>query len=174
MASICIDSNDFKVDPSNGRLQLKPVYYQTPATNFDHLLSGANGVYEQITELNGLTIGVAGIYDLNWTGVGNANNTSTAPGNIVNTSCACAVYQNGVLIPNTETRMMLNSQGSSTVDQPALQLHASGSGHRVIQCAAGDVLTLWAQRNSVGGTDTHILSSGGGRSRISAVRRGSA
>lgn len=171
--SICVDSSDFRVDPVNNRLKLKPTYYQTPANNFVRTLSGTAGIYEQVTELPGLVIPTAGIYLIGWSGCGNATNTAASPGNIVSTSCACAVYQNGVLIPDTETRMMLNSQGTSTVDQPSLQLHGTGSGQQIIQCAAGDTLTLWAQRNSDPGTTTQILSSSGGRSRITATRIGS-
>lgn len=174
MVSICVDQTDFKVDPSNGRLQIKPTYYQTPAVGFTHVLSGAQDVYEQVTELTGLTIPTAGIYEIGWTGVGNATITGAGPGTIVAVAAACAVYQNGVLIPNTETRMILNSQGSPTTDQPALQLHASGSGTRVIQCAAGDVLTMWAKRVADAGTTTQILSNNAGRTRIAAVRLGSA
>lgn len=174
MASICIDSNDFKVDPTNGRLQRKVTYYQTAVATFTHALSGVQDVYEQVTELTGLTIPVAGLYELGWTGVGNATITSAGAGTVVAVAAACAVYQNGVLIPNTETRMILNSQGSPTTQEPALQLHASGSGIRVIQCAAGDVLTMWAKRVADAGTTTDIHSDNAGRTRITAIRLGSA
>lgn len=166
--SICVDDDDF--DVVGGQLELKPQFAQSVPANFTHVLGGAPDVYEQIAELPSVIITVEGTYLVTMDAHGNATNTAAAPGTVVGTSVAAAIYKNGALIPNTETRLITNIQGSSTVDQPALQLHATGSASRVVTLLVGDTLQVWGSRNADPGTTCQILSNSTGRTRITATR----
>lgn len=170
MASVCVDNDDF--DVVDGRLKLKPTFVQSVAANFVHVLDGAADVYEQIGELPTVIIPVDGTYLVSFEAHGNATNTAAIPGTVVGTSVAAALYKNGALLGNTETRLITNIQGSSTVDQPALQLHATGAATRVATFAAGDTLQVWGSRNADAGTTCQIVSNSTGRTRITAVRLG--
>lgn len=170
MATACADLTDFKTD--GGLLKLRTHYAQTPAASFAHVLDGPQNTFEEITELGELDITVPGFYEVTFDAQGNATNTSAAPGAVVATTATAALFRNGALVPNTETMLQLNSQGSSTVDQPALQMRGTGSATQVVQLAAGDKLTVWGKRNSDPGTTTEIVSNSNGRTRITAVRIG--
>lgn len=170
--TVCVDANDFQTDP-NGRLQLNPSITQTASLTFTHTLGGVN-TFEEITELGDLIVPLDGLYEVTFDAQGNATNTPAAPGNIVATAATAALYKNDVFVPNTETMLQLNSQGSSTVDQPALQMRGTGSCTVPVQCVAGDRLSLYGKRNSDAGTTTQIVSNSNGRTRITATRLGSA
>lgn len=173
MVNVCVDNDDF--DVVGGRLELKTTFVQSAATNFTHVLDGATDVPEQIGELASVIIATAGWYLVNYAIHGNATITPAAPGISVSASAAGYLYRNGVLVPNTETRVVTLIQGAPTPaggEEPALQSHATGSGGVVVALGAGDTLQIWGSRNSDPGTTTQILSSGTGRTRISALRLG--
>lgn len=173
MVNVCVDDLDFRTDEF-GRLQLNPIYAQTAVATFTHTLTGSAGVYEDISELPDLAVPETGLYLVTFAAHGNATNTAASPGTVVGTAVSAALYKNDVLVPNTETTLEINSQGSSSVDQPALQLHGSGSCSQVLSLVKGDLLEIWAARNSDPGTTTQVLSNSQGRCRITALRLGSA
>lgn len=162
---------DFTLAGSTVSGDLKPVFAQTAAVTFAHTLTGVD-TYQDINEVPDLTITVPGTYLVTADAVGNA--TITEGVSVVNAAAAFALFKNGVIVPNTETRLILNSQSLPDPgdQEPALQLHASGSVSRYVTCVAGDDFQIYAKRNSVEGTTTQILSNANGRSRISAHRIG--
>lgn len=168
--TVCVDDRDFQTDP-NGRLQLNATAVMTAGATFTHTLGGTN-VFEEITELGDLILPEDGLYEVTFDAQGNATNTPAGPGTIVATAATAALYKNDVFVANTETMLQLNSQGSSTVDQPALQMRGTGSCTVTVQCVAGDRLSLYGKRNSDAGTTTQIVSNSNGRTRITAVRLG--
>lgn len=171
--AICVNQDDFQVDPVTGQLELRPRFVQSPALAFTHLLDGAANVFEKITEIPNLVLPAAGLWVVTMDVRGNATNTPAAPGIVVNTSAFAQLRLNDVLVPGSETMLQLNSQGVATTQEPALQLHGTGSATRVVSAAAGATLSVWGARASDAGTNTEILSSPSGRSRITAWRIGS-
>lgn len=170
--TVCADSTDFSVDSDNGRLMLNPHYAQNNPEAFTFVLDGDQDTFEKVTDFDDVIVPVDGYYFLSADAHGNATITSAAPGTLVGAQCSFQVRRNNSAIAGTETMIQLNSQGSSTVDQPALQLHGSGSCSRVVFLSAGDALSLWAKRNSDLGTTTTIVSDTQGRCRITLVRFG--
>lgn len=170
--TVCVDENDFQTDP-NGRLQLNPTVVQSGAVTFTHTLGGVN-TFEEITELGDVVAPVAGLYEVTFDAHGNATNTPAAPGTIVSTSITACLAKNDVLVANSEAMLQLNSQGTSTVDQPALQMHGAGSCTLPLQLAAGDRISLYGKRNSSAGTTSQVVSDSSGRCRITLIRLGSA
>jgi hypothetical protein len=171
VASICIDNNDFKVDPVNGRLELNHHFVQNNVETFaPHVLNGAQDVFEKIVAFDDVVIPVDGYYIVTMDARGNATITSASPGTIVAASVSAQLRVNNVAVAGTETMLITNSQGSSTVDQPALQLHGTGSCTRTLFLTAGQALSLWGKRNADPGTTTSILSDDDGRCRITATR----
>lgn len=146
-------------------------FVQSAAVSFSHTLSGV-GVYEDISEVPDITIAVDGVYEVTAEAAGNATITSAIAGTAVAASVSLALYKNNVLVPNSETRAILNSQGSPTTAEPALQLHGSGSVTRYVTCVAGDTFQLYGARVSDAGTTSQIVSGTTGRSRLSAHRIG--
>lgn len=162
---------DFTLAGSTVSGDLKSVFVQSSAVSFTHTLTGTS-TFQDINEVPDLIIPADGVYDVMAEGVGNATITAAAPGDVVGAAVTLALYKNNVLVPNSETRCMLNSQGSSTAQQPALQLHGTGTARRLVSCVAGDTFQMYASRNSVAGTTSQIVSGSDGRSRLSAHRIG--
>lgn len=172
MANACVDANDFQTD-SGGRLQLNPEYLQTPTLTFTRTLGGAANVYAQIPDIAPLAVVVPGLYLVSWDAHGNATNNPNSPGTPINSCALAGLGLNGALVGGSETMLALNSLGGSpSIAVPALQIHGSGSGSRVIQLAAGDLLSMFGARSSDAGTNTEMISNNQGRCRITAVRIG--
>ena len=150
----------------------KAVFFETAAVAFTRTLSGTADVYEEVTELPDLQLTTPGRYIVAYEATGNATITSAGAGVTVAAACAMALYKNGVLVSNSETRLTLNSQGQATTTEPALQIHGSGTGLAVVTSDGDDLFTIWAARNSVAGTTTTIISNSNGRTRIRAWRIG--
>jgi hypothetical protein len=157
-------------DPRIISADTKAVFFQTAAVIFTRTLSGTADVYEEVTELPDLQLTTPGTYIVAYEAVGNA--TITAGTSAVSAACAMALYKNGALVANSETRLILNSEGLPTTTEPALQLHASGTGIAVVTSDGDDLFTIWAARNSAAGTTTTIISNTNGRTRIRAWRIG--
>jgi hypothetical protein len=174
-STACADSNDFQTD-SGGRLQLNPEGLQTALTTFARTIPGAANVYSEIltTEVSHLTVVVPGKYIVNWDAHANVVITSAAAGIGVSASASVAISLNhGGIIGGTETLCQTNIQGAAVTTEPALQLHGSGSGTRIMDLVAGDVISMYMSRNSDPGTTSEILSNGQGRTRITMWRIGS-
>ena len=146
------------------------VSYQTAVATFSKTLTGASGTFEEITEIPDLVIVEPGVYLVEWDMHGQATNTAAGAGTPVNTAAMGALYKNDVLVPNSETMLMLNTQGNAVTAEPALQLRSTGSGKQIVTCAANDILELWAARSSSAGTTTTIESGTLGRTRLVATR----
>ena len=162
---------DFTLAGSTVSGDLKSVFVQSSAVSFTHTLGGV-GTFQDINEVPDLLIPVDGVYDVMAEAAGNATITPAAPGIVVGAEVSLALFKNNVIVPNSETQCILNSQGSSSADQPALQLHGTGAVRRLVTCVAGDTFQLYASRNSVAGTTSQIISASDGRSRLSAHRIG--
>lgn len=174
VASVCADATDFTTDDSNGRLKLNPHFRQNDVEAFTFTLNGAQNVFEQVTTFDDVIVPVSGYYILNGEAHGNATITSATPGTVVVAECSFQLRRNNSPIAGTETMLISNQQGSSSVDQPALQLHGSGSCTRAVFLNAGDRISIWAKRNSDAGTTTEIISDDRGRCRVTLVRFGGA
>lgn len=164
---------DFTLAGSTVSGDVNAVFAQTAAVTFAHTLGGV-GTYQDINEVPDLVIPEDGFYEVTATAVGNATITSAGPGTVVNASVSMALYKNNVIVPNTETRLIENTQGAPVPGEtePALQLHSSGTVSRIVSCAAGDTFQIYGARVSDPGTTSQIISNGNGRSRISAHRIG--
>jgi hypothetical protein len=151
---------------------VKAVFLQTSAATWTHTIAAASGTWEKITELPNLTATVPGLYWVTADAVANVTIPANAGGS--NSAAAASIYlaKNDGMVPNTETRVNLESQSNPTTAQPALQLHGTGSVSRMVQLAAGDYLSLWTQRASTASATTEILSNNVGRTRITAHRIG--
>lgn len=171
-ASVCADDTDFAVDDTNGRLKLNPHFVQNNPEAFVFTLDGDQDTFEKVVDFDDVIIPVDGYYFVTMDVHGNATITSATPGTTVNAQISAQLRVNNSPIAGTETMVQLNSQGSSTVDQPALQLHGSGSASRAVFLSAGARLSIWAKRNSDPGTTTTVVSDTQGRCRITAVRFG--
>jgi len=167
------DGIDFTLSGSTVSGDLKAVFAQTAAVTFAHTLGGV-GTYQDINEVPDLVIPADGVYLVTAEAAGNATITQASPGTVVNASVSMALFKNNVIVPNTETRVILNTQGAPVAGEtePALQLHGSGSVSRYVSCVAGDTFQLYGARSSDPGTTSQILSNNLGRSRISAHRIG--
>ena len=164
---------DFTLTGSTVSGDLNAVFAQTAAVTFSHTL-GFVGTYQDINEVPDLVIPADGFYEVVAEAAGDATITPAGAGTVVNASVSMALYKNNVIVPNTETRLILNVQGAPSPGEtePALQLHGSGSVSRIVSCAAGDTFQIYGARVSDPGTTSRILSDGFGRSRISAHRIG--
>jgi hypothetical protein len=173
MANACVDPNDFQTD-TGGRLQLNPEALQTGLTTFTRTLGGAANVYSEIitAEVNWLTVVVPGKYVVSWDAHVNATITSAGAGIGVSASGSAAIGKNHALVGGTETMCQTVIQGGATTTEPALQVHGSGSGSRVMDLVAGDIISMFASRNSDPGTTTELISNTQGRCRITMWRIG--
>lgn len=160
-------------DPGDPRIisgDLKPVWYQTAPVIFTRNLAGAADVYEQVTELPALTLPVAGLYivAMDVCGVATITGTTAALG----ASVSAQLRRDGVLVPNTETRISAVSQGVASTAEPALGVTATGTAIDAVQSDGTTQLTVWASRNVGGASTAAILSNAVGRTRITAWRIG--
>lgn len=174
VASVCADSTDFTVDDGNGRLKLNPHFAQNNPVSFVFTLDGDQDTFEKVTSFPDVVVPVDGYYYLTSDAHANATITQATPGTPVNAQASSQIRRNNSPISGTETQLMLNSQGGPVPGEtePALQLHASGSCSRVVFLSAGDLISLWAKRNSDLGTTTEIVSNTQGRCRITLMRFG--
>ena len=172
MANVCVDPKDFQTD-AGGKLQLNPEFLQTPTLTFTRLLTGTANTYAIVPDIAPLVVVVPGIYVVTWDAHGNATNIPNTPGTSVNTSVSSALGLNGTMVGGTETMLMQNVLGGSpSIAIPAVQLHSSGTGHRVLTLAANDQISMFAARASDPGTTTDIRSDQQGRCRITMWRIG--
>lgn len=173
MANACVDPNDFQTDVG-GRLQLNPEALQTGLTTFTRAIPGAANVYSEIitAEVNFLTVVVPGKYVVAWEAQANTTITTAAPGIGVSASASVAIGKNHAVVGGTETLCSTVIQGSATTQEPALQTHGTGSGTRVLDLVAGDIISMFMSRNSDPGTTSEIISNSQGRSRITMWRIG--
>lgn len=170
VTSICVDEDDFKVDPDNGRLQLEHHFVQNAVESFVFVLDGANDVFEKVTDFDDVVIATDGYYIVTMDAHGNAIITTASPGTVVAASCSAQLRVDNVAVAGTETMLIHNSQGSPDTQEPALQLRGTGSCTRTLFLTAGQALSLWGKRNSDLGTTTEIRSDDDGRCRITATR----
>lgn len=159
-------------DPRIISADTKSVFYQTSATTFNHTIAAASDVYEKITEIPDLLLPTPGLYIVTMDVVG----TLTIAGSTAAISGAMSAYlaRDGVLVPNTETKLSAVIQGTAAAAQPALGVAAEGSTTRAVFSDGTTLLSIWAARN-VGAGSTAVVNSGGGtvgRSRITAWRIG--
>lgn len=162
---------DFTLAGSTVSGDLRARAVQSAAVSFAHTLTGV-GTYQDINEVPDIVIPTDGIYVVTADAVGNATITQAGAGTQVDASVSMALFKNNVLVPNSETRLILNTQGITTTTEPALQLHSSGSVTRFVTCVAGDTFQLYGARNSAAGTTSQIVSGTDGRSRLIAYRIG--
>lgn len=159
-------------DPRIISADTKAVYYQTVAATFSHTIAGANDVFEKITELPDLVLATAGLYIVTMDVAG----TATVTGSTAAISAAMSAYlaRDGVLVPNTETKLSGVIQGTAAAAQPALGVAATGSATRAVLSDGTTALSVWAARNLSAGSTAVINSGGGtvGRTRITAWRIG--
>ena len=170
VSSACADANDFQKD--DGKLQLLPHTLRSATASWIHLLDGANGVMEEITEIPPLVVVTPGLYVVQWDVHGNANNTPATPPTAVATNVFAALALNDTVQIGTETAVIVNSQATTPTAQPGYQLHATGSGTEFLNLVAGDQLSLYAARAADAGTVTEVLSNPTGRTRLRAWRLG--
>lgn len=170
VTSVCVDEDDFQVEAGTGRLQLAHHFVQNNPEAFTFVLDGANDVFEKITDFDDVIVPVDGYYIVTMDARGNATITGASPGTVVAAGVSAQLRVNNVAVAGTETSLIHNSQGASTVDQPALQLHGTGSCTRTLFLTAGQALSMWGKRNADAGTTTTILSDDDGRCRITATR----
>ena len=135
--------------------------------NFTHNLAGADGVFEQITEVPALVVPASGTYVVTITARGQVGLPADAVTHTA--SVYAALAKNGVVVAGTEL-MVANLVKGGTTATPTLNADGSSSLTASLVLAAADTLTLWAARTSVTAAVTSILSSTTGRSRIFARR----
>lgn len=146
------------------------VSYVTPLTaDFTRTVAAAANVYEKITELADLIVVEPGVYLVSYSArVAAAIPTGTAA---VNTGTVIGLHRNNVLVPNTESRGALVSQGAAATTEPVLQVQGTSVSQAIVTCAANDALSLYVKRTSAtAGTVNSVNNDDGGRVKITAVR----
>jgi hypothetical protein len=162
--------NQLSFGPDNGLYVPAATSYETPLTaDFTHTIAAAANTYEKITELADLNIAEAGTYLVQYSArVVAAIPTGTAA---VNTGTVMALHRNNVLVPNTESRGALVSQGLASTSEPVLQVQGTAASQCIVVCAANDKLSLYGKRSSsTAGTVNSVNNDDGGRVKITAVR----
>ena len=175
MANACVDANDFQTD-AGGRLQLNPTTAQSASATFSHALTGVDGTYENINELPGVVVPINGLYLVMWDIHGYIALPSPNIGIDLQGQVMGALSIDNVFQANTETMIATLNEGapaSADEDVPALGQEATGSGSRIFQLTAGQVLRIMGAQSGNGSNDSRILSDGDGRCRITIVRLGS-
>lgn len=171
MATACASSEDFDTD-SGGRLVLNPATAQNAAVSFSHLLDGVDGTYEIVAGMPAVVVPRDGLYLLSWDAHGSVIVPPQNPGIALNARCMAGISVGGVFQVGTETMVCsVNLGGSPSVDHVAEGAEGTGSGSRVIQLTAGQVIRLMgAQDGNAAPINTFIQSGPDGRSRITLVR----
>jgi hypothetical protein len=168
--NVCVDNVDFVVE--NGQLRLNPHAVQSNPQTFEFVLNGAQDVFEKITSFADVVIPLDGYWFITMDAHGEATITGATPGTVVNAEVSAEMRVNNNPVAGTETMLQSTVQGSSSVDQPALAQHGSGSASRLLLLNAGDRVSIWGKRNSDPGTTTQVISNTRGRCRITAIRIG--
>ena len=159
-------------DPRIISADTKAVFFQTSAITFTRTLAGAADVYEEVTELPDLILTTPGLYIVTMDVSGTATNASAGAGVGVSTNVSAQLRKDGVLVPNTETKLANVIQGNATTTEPALGVAATGSATRAVVSDGTAALTVWASRSAAAGSVATINSSSTGRTRITAWRIG--
>lgn len=120
-------------------------WVQTGPLAFNRPLTGADRVYEQVSEVPELTIRNPGFWEVSY----HARTYVTAAGGVTT-----AVFKNGNLIPGSEA-LRASTEGQDTIGQTFM--------HTFV---AGDVVSLHAYR--FGGGSFSILSNTDGRTAVMA------
>lgn len=170
VTSICVDEDDFQVDPDNGRLQLNHHFVQNSPEAFVFVLDGAQDVFEKVTDFDDVVIPVDGWYIVTMDARGYAAITPATPGTVVAAQVVAQLRVNDAPVAGTETMLCTTSQGSPDTNEPAFQTQGTGSCTRTLFLTAGQELSLWGKRNSDLGTTSQIMSDDDGRCRITATR----
>ncbi|GLW22857.1 hypothetical protein DI270_018925 [Microbispora triticiradicis] len=130
-------------------------WVQTGPLTFSHTLTGANNVYEKVSEVPALTIPFPGVWEISYHA-----RTATYP--TANTALwvTTALFKNGGLIPGSEAL-----SGLLTSNVPGTQ---NTIGQTVTDTfAAGDAVTLHAFRIGQAGTAA-VYSNSDGRTTVTA------
>lgn len=128
-------------------------WMQNPTLTFNHPLTGADRVWEKVSEVPALTVPRAGIWEVDYNARG-AVSVPTAAGQYVMTG----IYKNGALIVGTEA-LVVGTAGAGSGAQ------ATGGISFLHPFTAGDVVELWAFRVGQAGTSA-VVSNPDGRTRI--------
>ncbi|MGW1053316.1 hypothetical protein [Streptomyces sp. NPDC002521] len=133
-------------------------WVQTGPLSFNHALTGADGAYEQIAEVPGLTIPYAGLWEVSYdTQLSFGLQASASAALFIHT----ALFNNGVVIPSSESLTGYQTNAGLGVQVPASKtfLHTF---------AVQDTVTLQAFRKGPSASGTSIYSSGDGRTGVMA------
>ncbi|MET7450328.1 hypothetical protein ABZT03_00245 [Streptomyces sp. NPDC005574] len=132
-------------------------WVQTGPLAFSHSLAGADGAYEQISEVPTLTIPYAGVWEIAYHAHGNFALPSNGGVLLIRT----ALYKNGVLIEGSEAVSGIQSAAGFGFQSTAGQtfLHTF---------AAQDQVALYAHRQGPAAAVAGVSSGGDGRTGIVA------
>jgi hypothetical protein len=158
-------------DPRIISADTKAVFYQTSAITFSRTLSSGNDVIETVTELPALVLATAGLYMVTMDVQGTITNMGVASGT-VSSSMSAYLMRDGVLVPNTETRLSNLIQGTASTAEPALGVGVTGSSTRAVFSDGTTQLRVAASRNLAGTSSAAVNSNSTGRTRITAWRIG--
>ncbi|WP_039938198.1 hypothetical protein [Streptomyces himastatinicus] len=132
-------------------------WVQTGPLSFSHSLSGADGAWEQISEVPTLTIPYAGVWEIAYHAHGNFSLPSNGAVLLIRT----ALYNNSVIIPGSEAVSGIRSSEyfgfQSTAGQTLLHTFA-----------AQDEVALYAHREGPAAAVAGISSGGDGRTGVMA------
>jgi hypothetical protein len=171
---VCVDEDDFQVDPVNGRLELNHISASNVVEAFTFVLNGAQDVFEEVTDFDPVLIPETGWYTVTMDVRGYAAVQEVGPGSVVAATVSAQMRLDNVVIAGTETMLAAVAQGQPTTTEPAMQNQGTGSCTRELFLTAGQRLEIWAKRNADAGTVTQIISDDDGRCRITAVRNAGA
>ncbi|WP_145883406.1 MULTISPECIES: hypothetical protein [unclassified Streptomyces] len=132
-------------------------WVQTGPLSFGHTLSGADGVFEQISEVPTLTIPYAGVWEIAY----NAHGSLSLPANGAVVLIRTALYNNGVIIAGSEAVSGIQSATGfgfqNTFGQTLLHTFA-----------AQDQVALYAHRQGPAPAAASISSGSDGRTGVMA------
>lgn len=171
MADVCVDDVDFQVEL--GQLRLLPHFVQTGNRTFVYELDGADGVFEQVTDIPPVIVPLDGIWVVTVDVRGTAVITPTASGVDAVAAVLAELRLNGALVPASQTTVSRIARDLTTTVQPQFEVSTTGSVTRVMTLAAGDLITVWGARMGTPvGVTTQIVSNGNGQTRLTMWRIG--
>jgi hypothetical protein len=135
---------------------------QTPVVTFSRSLTGADRVWEVVTESPAITIPRAGVWVVSYQARGVA--ALPAAGAAQGIGVVAGLYKDGVLIGGSEVMAAFQADGGS---QPATQVQATGSRQFVHRFTAGQTVQLAAYRIGQTG-QASVVSNGDGRCYVTA------
>jgi hypothetical protein len=133
-----------------------------PAPGGLHALTGADRVYEQVTEMTTITIPRAGVWEVDY----QVRGVVFLPANSASAMfVTAAIFKNGAITSGSEAMITGISVGGGAT--PASTAQNTGGQTYLDVFAAGDLVTLHAYRIGQSGTAS-VVSNADGRSRIMA------